>query len=313
MAVRLALRRLQFHKIYGHREFLGPSSLLGPGWDAFEVTLGCARVACVSTSTGPRSKNLEEPARPLPFVRSRARIAATRDSLIRTRDSLRATRGRVSADVRQTKRIVSERIGNLRENVFTVPNALSLARLCSSPVLGYLVVTGSYTPALVLFGAAGVTDVLDGWVARAFPSQQSNLGTLVDPLADKCLVATLFLSLTVAGLIPVPLTALILARDGIILGCAGYLRFVSLPSPRTLARYFDVTLATVKFTPTTISKANTAIQLGLVAATLAAPVFSFVGHPALQAFWFLTAFTTTTSGLMYIFSKDSYKFVRGKA
>ncbi|KAG0435835.1 hypothetical protein HPB47_018295 [Ixodes persulcatus] len=81
-----------------------------------------------------------------------------------------------------------------------------------------------------------------------------------------------------------PLTALILARDGIILGCAGYLRFVSLPSPRTLARYFDVTLATVKFTPTTISKANTAIQLGLVAATLAAPVFSFVGHPALQAF-----------------------------
>ncbi|EEC18698.1 cdp-diacylglycerol--glycerol-3-phosphate 3-phosphatidyltransferase, putative, partial [Ixodes scapularis] len=43
---------------------------------------------------------------------------------------------------------------------------------------------------------------LDGWVARAFPSQQSNLGTLVDPLADKCLVATLFLSLTVAGLIP---------------------------------------------------------------------------------------------------------------
>ncbi|KAM7288465.1 cardiolipin synthase (CMP-forming) isoform X1 [Ixodes scapularis] len=267
MALRLALRRVQFHKIYGHREFLGLSSLLGPGWDAFEVTLGCARVACVSTSTRSSSKNLEEPARPLPFVRSRARIAATRDSLIRTRDSLRATRGRVSADVRQTKRIVSERIGNL----------------------------------------------LDGWVARAFPSQQSNLGTLVDPLADKCLVATLFLSLTVAGLIPVPLTALILARDGIILGCAGYLRFVSLPSPRTLARYFDVTLATVKFTPTTISKANTAIQLGLVAATLAAPVFSFVDHPALQAFWFLTAFTTTTSGLMYIFSKDSYKFVKAKA
>ncbi|EEC12317.1 cdp-diacylglycerol--glycerol-3-phosphate 3-phosphatidyltransferase, putative [Ixodes scapularis] len=233
MALRLALRRLQFHKIYGHREFLGPSSLLGPGWDAFEVTLGCARVPCVSTSTGPSSKNLEEPARPLPFVRSRARIVATRDSLIRTRDSLRATRGRVSADVRQTKRIVSERIGNLKENVFTVPNALSLARLCSSPVLGYLVVTGSYTPALVLFGAAGITDVV---------RQQTGSGRRSCLRGDLC------------PFVPVPLTALILARDGIILGCAGYLRFVSLPSPRTLARYFDVTLATVKFTPTTISK-----------------------------------------------------------
>lgn len=313
MALRFAVRRLYFHKIYGQHGILGPGTSLARGWDAFEVTLGCARVACISTSSGLSSKNFEEPVRPLPFGRSRAKIAETRESLIRTRDSLRATKGRVSADVRQTKRMVSERIGNLRENVFTVPNALSLARLCSSPVLGYLVLTGGYTPALILFAAAGVTDVLDGWVARAFPSQQSNLGTLVDPLADKCLVATLFLSLTVAGLIPVPLTALILARDGIILGCAGYLRFISLPSPKTLARYFDVTLATVKFTPTTISKANTAVQLGLVAVTLAAPVFNFVDHVGLQAFWYLTAFTTTTSGLMYIFSKDSYKFVRGNA
>lgn len=268
------------------------------------------RVSCISTGAGG-DRSAEEPAtRPPVFLRSRIRVHRTRQSLANTGDSLRATRKRVTENVEQTKRIVTERMGNLRENVLTIPNALSLARLCSSPVLGYLVMTEGYTSALVLFSAAGVTDVLDGWVARSFPSQQSMLGTVVDPLADKCLVVTLFLSLTVAGLIPVPLTALIVARDVTLVGCASYIRFASLPAPKTFLRFFDVTLATVKFSPTTISKANTAIQLGLVAATLAAPVFGFVDHSALHAFWYLTATSTVLSGCTYLFTKDAYQFLR---
>lgn len=270
------------------------------------------RVSCISTGAGGGGdRGAEEPVATRPeFLRTRARVQRTRESLAKTGRSLRATREKVTENVEQTKRIVTERMGHLRENIMTVPNALSLARLCSSPVLGYLVVTEGYTSALVLFAAAGVTDVLDGWVARSFPSQQSMLGTVVDPLADKCLVATLFLSLTVAGLIPVPLTALIVARDITLVGCAGYLRFASLPAPKTFLRYFDVSLATVKFTPTGISKANTAVQLGLVAATLAAPVFGFVDHGALHAFWYLTASTTVLSGLTYLFTKDAYQFIR---
>nr|XP_037274619.1 probable cardiolipin synthase (CMP-forming) isoform X1 [Rhipicephalus microplus] len=275
------------------------------------------RVSCISTGAGgggDRGADESVATRPL-FLRHRTRVQRTRESLAKTGRSLRATRDKVTENVEQTKRIVTERMGHLRENIMTIPNALSLARLCSSPVLGYLVVTEGYTSALVLFAAAGVTDVLDGWVARSFPSQQSNLGTVVDPLADKCLVATLFLSLTVAGLIPVPLTALIVTRDITLVGCAGYLRFASLPAPlfslqKTFLRFFDVSLATVKFTPTSISKANTAVQLGLVAATLAAPVFGFVDHGALHAFWYVTASTTLLSGLTYLFTKDAYQFIR---
>lgn len=270
------------------------------------------RVSCISTGAGgggDRGADESVATRPL-FLRPRTRVQRTRESLAKTGRSLRATRDKVTENVEQTKRIVTERMGHLRENIMTIPNALSLARLCSSPVLGYLVVTEGYTSALVLFAAAGVTDVLDGWVARSFPSQQSNLGTVVDPLADKCLVATLFLSLTVAGLIPVPLTALIVTRDITLVGCAGYLRFASLPAPKTFLRFFDVSLATVKFTPTSISKANTAVQLGLVAATLAAPVFGFVDHGALHAFWYVTASTTLLSGLTYLFKKDAYQFIR---
>ncbi|KAL3203072.1 hypothetical protein MRX96_053281 [Rhipicephalus microplus] len=242
------------------------------------------RVSCISTGAGgggDRGADESVATRPL-FLRPRTRVQRTRESLAKTGRSLRATRDKVTENVEQTKRIVTERMGHLRENIMTIPNALSLARLCSSPVLGYLVVTEGYTSALVLFAAAGVTDVLDGWVA----------------------------SLTVAGLIPVPLTALIVTRDITLVGCAGYLRFASLPAPKTFLRFFDVSLATVKFTPTSISKANTAVQLGLVAATLAAPVFGFVDHGALHAFWYVTASTTLLSGLTYLFTKDAYQFIR---
>lgn len=175
---------------------------------SLDVVLPCPtssrvwRVSCISTGAGgDRGAEEATTTRPV-FLRPKTRVQRTRDSLAKTGRSLRATREKVTENVEQTKRIVTERMGHLRENVMTIPNALSMARLCSSPVLGYLVVTEGYTSALVLFAAAGVTDVLDGWVARSFPSQQSMLGTVVDPLADKCLVATLFLSLTVAGLIP---------------------------------------------------------------------------------------------------------------
>lgn len=263
-------------------------------------------------STGKGYSNYDDPVRPYEYNRARTRLQKTQDSLDKTRATIRKTKGQVSAHVKETTKIVSERMGNLRENVLTIPNALSFFRMCSTPVLGYLVVTSSYTPALVLFCISGITDVLDGQIARAFPSQQSMLGTLLDPMADKFLVATLFLTLTVAGLIPVPLTALIITRDAIIVGCGLYIRFQSLPPPKTFHRYFDVTLATVKFSPTALSKMNTAIQLGLVAATLAAPVFGYVDHYALHCLWYLTAGTTLTSGLMYLFTKDSYRYIRKK-
>ena len=57
------------------------------------------------------------------------------------------------------------------ENIYTVPNALCVARIVLTPVIGWLVTSQSYTPALVCFIVAGVTDLLDGWIARTFPGQ----------------------------------------------------------------------------------------------------------------------------------------------
>nr|CAD7418157.1 unnamed protein product [Timema cristinae] len=82
------------------------------------------------------------------------------------------------------------------------------------------------------------------------------------------------------------------------------------PDTRTLSRYFDVTYATAQLAPTTISKVNTAVQLLMVASTLAAPVFNYVDHSLLHMLWYITAGTTITSAVSYLVTKDTYKFFK---
>ena len=72
---------------------------------------------------------------------------------------------------------------------------------------------------------------LDGWIARKFPGQQSAIGSFLDPLADKILMTTLYLSLTYVNLMPTPLTALVVSRD-VLLICGGfYMRYMSIIPP----------------------------------------------------------------------------------
>jgi len=197
-----------------------------------------------------------------------------------------------------------------RENVVTIPNMLCVGRMVLSPFLGYLIINGSFDWALGLFVCAGVTDLLDGFIARNFKNQHSMLGSFLDPMADKLLVSVLVVTLTVAGMIPVALTSMIITRDVLLITAGFYIRYLSLPPPKTLGRYFDITHATAKLSPTLISKVNTLIQLSLVGFTLAAPVFSFVDHPYLQSLWYVTAASTVCSGLSYVFSKNTYKVLR---
>ncbi|XP_053646923.2 probable cardiolipin synthase (CMP-forming) [Cherax quadricarinatus] len=214
-------------------------------------------------------------------------------------------------DFKEKKAKVREKVDEIieRENIWTIPNFLCMSRIAFSPLLVHLVISSNYSWALGLFMFAGFTDLLDGWIARTFPGQASNIGSFLDPLADKVLVALLFLSLTYVGLIPLPLTGLIIYRDVLIIGAASYIRYKSLPPPRTITRYFDATHATAKLAPTTLSKFNTAVQLSLITASLAAPVLCFSDHYLLKGLWWLTAATTLSSGISYIFSKDTYKIL----
>ncbi|MCJ8736732.1 hypothetical protein PDJAM_G00015890 [Pangasius djambal] len=187
----------------------------------------------------------------------------------------------------------------LYENPWTIPNILCMARIVLSPVLGYLIMEQYFHVSLGLFALAGATDLLDGYIARNWPNQKSALGSALDPLADKILVSVLYISLTYAQLIPVPLTALVISRDVALIAAVFYVRYKTVPPPVTLSKFFNPCYTTAQLKPTLISKFNTAIQLFLVAVSLASPIFHYTDSVFLQSLWYVTALTTAASGYSY--------------
>ena len=129
-----------------------------------------------------------------------------------------------------------------------------MARMGLAPVLGYLIVEENFNVALGVFVLAGVTDLLDGFIARNWANQKSALGSALDPLADKILISVLYVSLTCANLIPVSLTSMIILRDVALIAAVFYVRYKTLSPPRTLSRYFNPCYATAQLKPTFISK-----------------------------------------------------------
>jgi cardiolipin synthase len=98
----------------------------------------------------------------------------------------------------------------------TAPNAITLVRLLLMPVCAYLLATGRYGWGLALTAVVGSTDWVDGWLARR-TGQVSRLGQLMDPLADRLLIASVAIALVVRGVLPWPAALLLLARDLVLL------------------------------------------------------------------------------------------------
>ncbi|RAO72101.1 hypothetical protein BHQ10_008113 [Talaromyces amestolkiae] len=234
----------------------------------------------------------------------------------------------------------------VHENIYTVPNILTFSRLLAAPAVGYLLVHNHHTAALSLFAYAGITDLVDGYIARRY-NLQTVVGTIIDPAADKLLMTISVVCLALNGWMPVWLAVLILGRDVGLSISAIYYRWISLPPPKTMARYWDFSLPSAEVKPTGISKVNTALQLLLVGSSIALPVLpaSFAGAWGLydglvglqvwpvrsavlkpHAGWlvvgwvttsesqllYLVAATTIWSGLSYVFSKDAVKILSDK-
>lgn len=197
------------------------------------------------------------------------------------------------------------------ENIYTVPNLLTFSRLVAAPFIGYAIVHDAHAWALGLFAYAGVSDLLDGWIARRW-QLQTVVGSVVDPMADKMLMTVLTVSLAYGGALPVWLAVIILGRD-VGLGIAAiYYRWISLPPPKTFSRYWDFSLPSAEVRPTTISKYNTFLQLGLMGATMATPLLTADVSVAMMGFQYLVATTTVWSGLSYVFSKDAVRILSEK-
>lgn len=137
--------------------------------------------------------------------------------------------------------------------VRATPNLLTLTRLFILPFLVIAILDGNYPLAFALFLLAGLTDALDGLMAR-WLKQKTTLGLYLDPIADKLLLSTLFLVLTHAGLIPRYVTVLVFSRDlGILL----------------ISTLLFATNTLRNFRPSVLGKLNTLVQiLGLVSVLL---------------------------------------------
>lgn len=153
------------------------------------------------------------------------------------------------------------------EKVWNVPNILTFSRLIATPAIGYLIIHDHHLYAFSLFLYAGFSDLLDGWIARKW-KLQTVVGSVIDPMADKFLMTTLVGCLAVNGTLPLPLAAVILGRDVSLAIAAIYYRYASLPAPKTFMRYWDFSLPSAEVHPTTVSKLNTFLQLGLIGTTL---------------------------------------------
>jgi cardiolipin synthase len=197
------------------------------------------------------------------------------------------------------------------ENIYTIPNILTLTRLIAAPVVGYLVLHDAHAWALGLFAYAGITDLIDGWIARKW-KLQTVVGTVIDPLADKTLMTILTVTLAMKGMLPVWLAVIILGRD-VGLGIAAiYYRWISLPPPKTMGRYWDFSLPSAEVRPTLVSKWNTALQLCLIGATTALPLIPYEVGTAMMALQCVVAATTVWSGASYVYSKDAVKILYKK-
>lgn len=96
--------------------------------------------------------------------------------------------------------------------MMTIPNLLSLLRICSLPFIFYLIRYNYPTAALILLLLSWLTDLLDGFIARTF-NQQSKLGSYLDPIADKIVTASLFIFFTIYDRIPLWVSCLVVGRD----------------------------------------------------------------------------------------------------
>ncbi|MFN2427605.1 MAG: CDP-alcohol phosphatidyltransferase family protein [Candidatus Binatia bacterium] len=101
--------------------------------------------------------------------------------------------------------------------MFNIPNVLTLARILAVPLFLSLLVEGENDAALAIYLLAGLTDAIDGMIARTW-NMRTELGAHMDPLADKLLVVSSFIALGIMGLVPRPLMIIVITRDVVILG-----------------------------------------------------------------------------------------------
>jgi len=175
----------------------------------------------------------------------------------------------------------------MASKVITVPNLLTFLRMALIPVFASLLFYGNSGWALIVFLVAGISDGVDGFVARRF-NQESELGTILDPIADKLLMTTAFVVLALPNLLPprVPfwVSAAVIGRDVLIVAVAGAINIMT---------------GFHGFKPSWLGKLSTFVQVLAVGLILLAAVFGYSFY--LPTVYLIVVLLAFVSGFQYIF------------
>lgn len=169
-------------------------------------------------------------------------------------------------------------------NIRQLPNLITLSRIALVPVVILMLEHRDYPAALAVFVFAGLSDGLDGLIAKRYHCE-SRLGSILDPLADKILLVSAYVMLTVLGHLPFWLMVVVGFRDLLIVG--GYLVYTSMYGP-------------VHMRPSALSKLNTVTQIMLVAAVLVEQAAGLAYPDAIALLVYAVLATTVVSGVHYL-------------
>lgn len=171
-----------------------------------------------------------------------------------------------------------------RRVAVSIPNILTLLRIVLVPLIVWAIAQGEMGLALAAFVIAGVTDALDGWIAKTF-DMKTELGAYLDPLADKALIVSIYVSLAIFGFLPAWVAILVVSRDIMIV--SGVVLSYVIGNPLTIK-------------PLLVSKANTAAQIILAALVLAAKGLGLALDPVIMVAMGAVAILTLASAGAYL-------------
>jgi len=168
--------------------------------------------------------------------------------------------------------------------IANLPNLITVTRLLLTPLAVTLIVSQHFVGAFVVFLAAGLSDAIDGFIARRF-DLRSELGSYLDPLADKALVNSVYIALAAIGVVWPALAILVVSRDLMILAAVVISWLLAKP---------------VEIRPVWISKFNTLAQIAFAALALGSRAFGLEDSMARDAIAWIVSASTLTSGGVYI-------------
>jgi cardiolipin synthase len=166
----------------------------------------------------------------------------------------------------------------------SIPNLITLARILLVPVMVWAIAVDEFRLAFVLFLAAGLSDAIDGYLAKRF-GMTTELGAYLDPLADKAMIVSIYVAMGIVGALPQWLVILVVSRDIMIVSAVILSWLVNKP---------------VRLKPLPVSRLNTVIQILLALVVMAARGFQFDADAAIFVLMVVVAALTLISVALYL-------------